>query len=184
MVIPSQPTSPTALLVLSLLSSGGQHHQKDIEQYANTNRASHFISILRKDGWKIRTIQGGQGQGSSYEMTSVDQANAAREFDITQALTTMDNPPPELPNFEDYQLTSSTIVSQLSLFTPANLQRDSRYDIAEMIAGSVDILRKAQIEILSGRPTILELKAQGKLAKALEMVMSAIDVLNGKDKAE
>lgn len=178
------PSSPTALLVLSQLANGGQYHEKEIEKFAHTNRASHFISILRKDLWEIQTIKGDKGEGSSYMMTNPDQCDHAQTFDITSALVAMENPPAEINSFEEYQLTSTRIASQLSLFTAANLSRDSRYDIAEMIAGSVDILRKAQIEILSGRPTITELKAQGKLAKALEMVMSAIDILNGKDKPE
>tara|TARA_R110002126_G_scaffold119826_2_gene260884 strand:- start:3000 stop:3563 length:564 start_codon:yes stop_codon:yes gene_type:complete len=178
------PTSPIALLVLSLLSTGGQHHEKDIESFAHTNRASHFVSVLRKDGWEIQTIKGKQGEGSSYMMTNPDQCDRAQTFDITSALVTMENPPAEAPTFEDYQLTSTVIASQLSLFTPSNLTRDNRFDVAEMIAAAVDILRKGQIEILSGRPTITELKAQGKLAKALEMVMGAIDILNGKEKPE
>jgi len=178
------PTSPTALLVLSLLATGNQHHEKDIEKFAYTNRASHFISLLRKEGWEIQTIKGEKGEGSSYMMTNPDQLDRAQTFDITAALETMKNPPVEAVSFEDYQLTSVTIVSQLSLFTPANLARDSRFDIAEMIAGSVDILRKAQIEILSGRPTIKELKAQGKISKALVEVLGAIDILNGKEKPE
>ena len=178
------PTAPATLLVLSLLSTGGQHHENELKDYAKINRPSDCIHKLKKAGWEIQTIAGGKGEGSSYMMTDPDQLDRAQTFDITSALTTMENPPAEVSTFEEYQLTSTTIASQLSLFTSANLTRDSRYDIAETIAGSVDILRKAQIEILSGRPTILELKAQGKLAKALEMVMSAIDILNGKDKPE
>ena len=176
------PTSPTALLVLSLLSTGGQHHEKEIEAFAHTNRASHFIFILRKDGWEIRTIKGEKGEGSSYMMTNADQASRVQDstdFDITSALATMDNPPPEAPDFQDFALTSMNIASQLQLFTPANLQKDTRFDNAELIAGSVDILRKALIEILSGRPSIKDMKAHGKLAKALTEILGAIDILNG-----
>lgn len=178
------PTSPIALLVLSLLSTGGQHHEKDIESFAHTNRASHFISVLRKDGWEIQTIKGKQGEGSNYMMTNPDQASKVQEspdFDITSALATMENPPAEITSFEEYRMPVSTIASQLSLFTPANLQRDSRYDIAEMVSACVDILRKAQIEMLSGKPNAKEHKAQVKLSKALGEVLGAIDILNGKD---
>ena len=175
------PTSPIALLVLSLLSTGGQHHEKDIESFARTNRASHFISVLRKDGWEIQTIKGKQGEGSSYMMINPDQLDRAQEFDITSAIETMKNPPAEIVSFEEFRMPVSTIASQLSLFTPANLQRDSRYDIAEMVSACVDILRKAQIEMLSGRPNAKEHKAQVKLSKALGEVLGAIDILNGKD---
>lgn len=178
------PTAPATLLVLSLLATGGQHHENDLKDYAKINRPSDCVHKLKKAGWEIQTIAGGKGEGSSYMMTNPDQLDRAQTFDITSALVTMENPPVEAPSFEDYQLTSMVIASQLSLFTPSNLTRDNRFDVAEMIAASVDILRKGQIEILSGRPTITELKAQGKLAKALEMVMAAIDILNGKEKVE
>lgn len=177
------PSSSTALLVLSYMANGGQYHEKEIEKFANTNRASHFISILRKDGWEIQTIKGAKGEGSSYMMTNPDQLDRAQTFDTTAALATMDNPPVEAASFEEYQLTSMHIASQLNLFTAANLQRDSRFEVAELIAGSVDVLRKAQIEILSGRPSIKDMKAQGKLAKALAEILGAIDILNG-DKPE
>ena len=175
------PTSPTALLVLSQLANGGQYHEKEIEKFAHSNRASHFISILRKDGWEIKTIKGDKGEGSSYMMTNPDQCDRAQTFDITSALATMENPPTEIVSFEEYRMPVSTIASQLSLFTPANLQRDSRYDIAEMVSACVDILRKAQIEMLSGKPNAKEHKAQVKLSKALGEVLGAIDILNGKD---
>lgn len=182
------PTSPIALLVLSLLSTGGQHHEKEIEKFAHTNRASHFISVLRKDGWEIQTIKGKQGEGSSYMMTNSDQASKVQEspdFDITSALATMENPPAELTKFEDYQFAASKVASQLSLFTPANLERDKRFNMTDLIEGCVDVLRKVQIEILGGKaPSIKELKAQGKLSKALVEVLGAIDILNGKEKPE
>lgn len=178
------PTSPTALLVLSQLANGGQYHEKEIEKFAHTNRASHFISVLRKEGWKIQTIKGEQGQGSSYMMTEPDQCDRAQSFDITSALATLENPPAEITSFEDYRMPPSAISSQLSLFTPANLQRDARYDVAEMVSACVDILRKAQIEMLSGVPNAKEHKAQCKLAKALGEVLGAIDILNGKEKPE
>ena len=130
---------------------------------------------------KIQTIAGGKGEGSSYMMTDADQLDRAQTFDITSALATMENPPAEITSFEEYRMPVSTIASQLSLFTPANLQRDSRYDIAEMVSACVDILRKAQIEMLSGKPNTKEHKAQVKLSKALGEVLGAIDILNGKD---
>lgn len=178
------PTAPSTLLVLSLLSTGGQHHENELKDYARINRPSDCISKLKKAGWEIQTIAGGKGEGSSYMMTNPDQLDRAQTFDITSALVTMENPPIEAASFENFNLTSTHIASQLSLFTASNLQRDSRYDIAELIAGSVDVLRKAQIEILSGKPSIKDMKAQGKLAKALVEVLGAIDILNGKEKPE
>lgn len=179
------PSSPTALLVLSQLANGGQYHEKEIEKFAHTNRASHFISVLRKDGWEIQTIKGEKGEGSSYMMTNPDQCDRAQTFDITSALATMENPPTEIANFQEYQFDSGKVANQLSLFTPANLQRDTRFDTTDLIEGCVDVLRKVQIEILGGKaPSIKELKAQGKLSKALVEVLGAIDILNGKEKPE
>lgn len=178
------PTSPSQLLVLSLLATGGQHHENDLKDYAKINRPSDCIHKLKKAGWEIQTIAGGKGEGSSYMMTNPDQLDHAQTFDITSALATMENPPAEITSFEEYRMPVSTIASQLSLFTPANLQRDSRYDIAEMVGACVDILRKAQIEMLSGKPNAKEHKAQVKLSKALGEVLGAIDILNGKEKPE
>ena len=118
-------------------------------------------------------------------MTNPDQCDRAQTFDITSALATMENPPTEITKFEDYQFAASKVANQLSLFTPANLERDKRFDMTDLIEGCVDVLRKVQIEILGGKaPSIKELKAQGKLSKALVEVLGAIDILNGKEKPE
>lgn len=182
------PTAPATLLVLSLLATGGQHHENDLKDYAKINRPSDCIHKLKKAGWEIQTIAGGKGEGSSYMMTNPDQCDRAQTFDITSALVTMENPPAELTrteDFQDYQFVNSKVASQLSLFTPANLERDKRFDMTDLIEGCVDVLRKVQIEILGGKaPSIKELKAQGKLSKALVEVIGAIDILNGKEKVE
>lgn len=179
------PTAPATLLVLSLLATGGQHHENELKDYAKINRPSDCIHKLKKAGWEIQTIAGGKGEGSSYMMTNPDQCDRAQTFDITSALVTMENPPAELAKFEDYQFAASKVANQLSLFTPANLERDKRFDMTDLIEGCVDVLRKVQIEILGGKaPSIKELKAQGKLSKALVEVLGAIDILNGKEKPE
>lgn len=174
------PKSPTALLVLSLLSTGGQHHEKEIESFAHTNRASHFIKVLRDDGWEIQTIRGAKGEGSSYMMINADQATRVQEspdFDITSALATMDNPPPEVESIYVAKASAPAVLGQLSLFTEDNRRRDKRFSIEELVRASMQMINKTQLELLSGETTVFESKVQAQIAKASVELSKAYEML-------
>jgi hypothetical protein len=176
------PTSSTALLVLNLLSTGGQHHEKDIEVFAGTNRASHFISILRKDGWEIQTVKGNKGEGSHYMMTNPDQCDRVqdisnRDFDITSALETMKNPPSEVESIYIAKASAPAVLGQLSLFTEDNKRRDKRFSAEELIKACMQMINKTQLELLSGDPTVFESKVQAQIAKASVEMGKAYDMM-------
>lgn len=171
------PSSPTALLVLSQLANGGQYHEKEIEKFAHTNRASHFISVLRKDGWEIQTIKGDKGEGSSYMMTNPDQCDRAQTFDITSALVTMENPPAEIESIYVAKASAPAVLGQLSLFTEDNKRRDKRFSIEELVKASMQMINKTQLELLSGDPTVFESKVQAQIAKASIELGKAYEML-------
>ena len=171
------PTSPTARLVLSQLANGGQYHEKEIEKFAHTNRASHFISVLRKEGWEIQTIKGEKGEGSSYMMTNPDQCDRAQTFDITSALATMENPPAEIESIYVAKASAPAVLGQLSLFTEDNKRRDKRFSIEELVRASMQMINKTQLELLSGDPTVFESKVQAQIAKASVEIGKAYEML-------
>lgn len=171
------PTQPSTLLVLSLLATGGQHHENELKEYARINRPSHCISELRKATWEIQTIAGGKGEGSSYMMTNPDQLDRAQTFDISAALTTMDSPPPEVESIYVATVSSPKVLGQLSLFTEDNNRRDKRFSIEELVLASLAMLKKTQMELLSGDTTVFEQKVQCQISKGAIEVTKAYEML-------
>ncbi len=171
------PTSPSQLLVLSLLSNGGQYHEDELEEYAKINRVSDCIHKLKKAGWVIQTIAGGKGEGSRYMMTDPDQCTRAQTFDVTAATETMKNPPPELESIYIAKASAPAVLGQLSLFTDDNRRRDKRFSIEELVRASMQMINKTQLELLSGETTVFESKVQAQVAKASVELSKAYEML-------
>lgn len=185
--LPKVPTSPKAVLTLSLLSTGDPVHEKDIESTVNGNRCSAYIQELRILGWKIKTIRAPKGEtGSRYQMTDNQQSEwVSTHVDVTNALESLPAPLPELPSsnvavMPRHSIHSNKIASQLNLFSTAH-KRDSRFDVVELMEGSLAMLNKTQIELLSGGTTLKESRLQAQLAKAVVEVHKAIKMFNSID---
>jgi hypothetical protein len=183
--LPKVPTSPKAVLTLSLLSTGNPVHEKDIESTVNGNRCSAYIQELRLLGWKIKTIRAPKGEtGSRYQMTDNQQSEwVSTHVDVTNALESLPAPLPELPSSDvavmpRYSIHSNKIASQLNLFSVAQTRRDSRFDVVELMEGSLSMLNKTQMELLSGGTTLKESRLQAQLAKAVVEVHKAIQMFN------
>jgi predicted transcriptional regulator len=179
---PTFPTSPKALITLSLLSNGRSYHEKEIEDVTKGNRASDYISTLREAGWIISTSKVKSIKGSSYQLLQ-EQVPMAETVDITKALETIsaEHRDLEVPSFDDFPLTSQTVISQLNLFQPSECAPDPRWHTQDLVGGAIDMCRKAAIQLLSSSPTKRNIGASTKVSMALGELLKAVELLVAQD---